>query len=140
MDFRSSRGGEDIPDEVKLQITVRSYGDAVRKRLLASIRRIVKAESEAAGASVEPAVTVREGTPATLIDPALTDRVSAAVGRMLGTENVSPGKPVMGGEDFSEYGRAGVPAVIFWVGAVEPARAEKAKASGSGRNKTGRKA
>ena len=37
----------------------------------------------------------------------------------------------MGGEDFSEYGRAGVPAAIFWVGAVEPKNHEAAKAAGT---------
>src|SRR4029077_17806282 len=40
-----------IPDEVKLQPTVRSYKPEVRKRVLASIERVVKGEAMAAGAT-----------------------------------------------------------------------------------------
>ncbi len=47
-----------IPDEVKLQLTVRSYKDDVRKRLLAAIERIAKAEAAAAGAPKPPDVKV----------------------------------------------------------------------------------
>jgi hippurate hydrolase len=36
----------------------------------------------------------------------------------------------MGGEDFSEYGRAGVPAVMLWIGTVEPARHQAAQKAG----------
>ena len=119
-----------IPDEVKLQLTVRSYKDDVRKHLLASIERIAKAEAAAAGAPKPPDVKRIEGTPATYNDPALTKRVADAIARGLGAGNVSEGQPVMGGEDFSEFGRAGVPATMFWVGAVEPKKYEASKAGG----------
>jgi hippurate hydrolase len=36
----------------------------------------------------------------------------------------------MGSEDFSEYGRAGVPATFLWIGATEPGRLQQAKAAG----------
>ncbi|HEV8611014.1 MAG TPA: amidohydrolase [Thermoanaerobaculia bacterium] len=120
-----------IPDQVKLQLTVRSYKDDVRKRLLASIERIAKAEAAAAGAPKPPEVKVTDGTPATYNDPAVTKRVAAALSRGLGAANVSEGQPVMGGEDFSEFGRAGVPATILWVGAVEPKKYEASKAGGA---------
>lgn len=119
-----------IPDEVKLQLTVRSYKDDVRKRLLASIERIAKAEAAAAGAPKPPEVKMIEGTPATYNDPAVTKRVADAITRGLGAGNVSETQPVMGGEDFSEFGRAGVPATLFWVGAVEPKKYAAAKAGG----------
>src|SRR5512132_3299057 len=119
-----------IPDEVKLQLTVRSYKDEVRKHLLEAIARIAKAEAAAAGAPKPPEVKVTDGTPATYNDPALTKRVAGALQRGLGAANVSEGQAVMGGEDFSEFGRAGVPAAILWVGAVEPKKVEAAKAGG----------
>jgi hippurate hydrolase len=119
-----------IPDEVRLQLTVRSYKDEVRKHLLEAIARIAKAEAAAAGAPKPPEVKVTDGTPATYNDPALTKRIAGALSRGLGAANVTEGQPVMGGEDFSEFGRAGVPAVILWVGAVEPKKAEAAKAGG----------
>ena len=120
-----------IPDEVRLQLTVRSYKDEVRKRLVAGIERIAKAEAAAAAAPKEPVVVVSEGTPAMYNDPALAKRLSGALAKALGDSNVIDGQPVMGGEDFSEFGRAGVPAVQFEVGAVLQARYEAAKAGGA---------
>ena len=119
-----------IPDQVKLQLTVRSYKEDVRKRMLASIERIAKAEAAAAGAPKPPDVAVSEGTPATYNDPAVSRRVTEALARGLGADRVSPAEPVMGGEDFAEYGRAGVPATLVWVGAVEPKKYEAWKAGG----------
>ncbi len=120
-----------IPDEVKLQLTVRSYKDEVRKRLLASIARVAKAEAAAANAPKEPSVVFPEATDATYNDPALTQRVAGVLSNALGSANVIQQPPTMGGEDFSEYGKAGVPAVDFDIGAVEPQKYEKAKATGA---------
>jgi hippurate hydrolase len=120
-----------IPDEARLQLTVRSYKDDVRKKLLAAIERVTKGEAISAGAP-EPRVTIAEGTPSTYNDPELCQRVEHTLKESLGATNVIAGRPVMGGEDFSEYGRAGVPSVIFWLGAVDPkkiAEAEATKAS-----------
>ena len=36
----------------------------------------------------------------------------------------------MGAEDFSEYGRTGVPAVILWVGAAKPAALAESEKTG----------
>jgi amidohydrolase len=120
-----------IPDEVKLQITVRSYKEEVRKRLLASIDRIAKAEAAAAGAPKPPKMEVTEGTNAMYNDPALTRRIAAALAKTLGSSNVLEGEPVMGAEDFSEFGRAGIPSLQFNVGAVNPANYEAAQKTGA---------
>ncbi|HJW13935.1 MAG TPA: amidohydrolase, partial [Thermoanaerobaculia bacterium] len=120
-----------IPDEVKLLITVRSYKEEARRRILASIERIAKAEAAAAEAPRPPKVEVTEGTPATYNDPALTRRVAAALAKAFGEANVVEGQPLMVGEDFSEYGRAGVPALQFEIGAVNPAKYEAAQKNGT---------
>lgn len=120
-----------IPDEAKLQITVRSYKDDVRKRLLAGIERIAKAEAAAAGAEKPPAMTVSEGTPAMNNDPALAKRIAAVFERAFGKDNVVQGEPTMGGEDFSEFGRAGVPSLQYNLGAVEPEKYEASKKNGT---------
>ncbi|HEX8435787.1 M20/M25/M40 family metallo-hydrolase, partial [Archangium sp.] len=99
-------------------------------QLLAAIERVVNAEATAAGAPRKPEIALTEGTPATYNDPALTKRLIGAVSRTLGAENVREAQPVMGGEDFSEYGLAGVPAVMLWVGTVEPKRLAEARAAG----------
>lgn len=120
-----------IPDEVKLLITVRTYKEEVRRRILASIERIAKAEAAAAVAPRPPKVEVTEGTPATYNDPALTRRIAAALAKAFGEANVVEGQPLMVGEDFSEYGRAGVPALQFEIGAVNPAKYEAAQKNGT---------
>ncbi|MGE6762949.1 amidohydrolase [Corallococcus interemptor] len=111
-----------IPDEVRLQLTVRTYKPEVRKALLAGIERVAKAEAMASGAPRPPDVKVTEGTPATFNDPALTKRLVDAAAKVLGEKNLSETPSVMGGEDFSEYGRAGVPSVMLWLGITEPQR------------------
>ena len=120
-----------IPDEVKLLLTVRSYTDEVRKKLLSGISRIAKAEAAAANSPKEPIVEVTESTPATYNDPVLTKRVAATLARAFGDSNVTQISPKMGAEDFAAYGRAGVPALMFDLGAVEPQKYEKATASGT---------
>jgi amidohydrolase len=113
-----------ISDEVKLQLTVRSYTDDVRNKTIEAIRRITRGQAIAAGIPEDklPVVTVSdEFTPATYNDPAITARLAKTFETWLGKENVFPTKPVMGGEDFSEYGRTAdkIPICMFWVGAVK---------------------
>jgi hippurate hydrolase len=122
-----------IADEVNLQLTVRSYKEEVRQHLLSAIERITKAESAAAGAPKEPSIirVPGEATAAVYNDPALTKRVVGVLTREFGDSNVTEMTPTMGSEDFSVYGRAGVPAVMLGLGAVEPQKFEKAKATGA---------
>ena len=121
-----------IPDDAKLQLTVRTYEDDVRARVLAAIARVARGEAAAAGAPREPEVKVREDdlTRSTFNDPALTRRLAGALGAVLGADRVQERKPVMGGEDFSAYGRAGVPATILWIGAQDPKALAAARAAG----------
>jgi amidohydrolase len=116
-----------IPDEVRLQITLRTYKPEVRKALLAGIERIARAEAMASNAPRQPDVKVTEGTPSTYNDPALTKQLVSAVGKVLGEKNLSETPSVMGGEDFSEYSRAGVPSVMLWLGITEPKRFAEAQ-------------
>jgi hippurate hydrolase len=125
--FQSGTRPNIIPDEAHLQITVRSYKDEVRKRLLSAIQRVAKGEAMSAGAP-EPKITIAPGTPSTYNDPDLSQRVERTLKEVVGAENVLPGLPVMGGEDFSQYGRAGVPSVMFWLGAVDPKKHREAEA------------
>jgi len=121
-----------IPDEVKLQITVRAYNPEVRKLLLAGIERIAKAEAAAARAPKEPLMKISESQDATYNDPALVQRLSAALGKQLGADNVKETRPEMVAEDFGEFGRAaGAPSILWRVGAAEPAKFEAAMKGGA---------
>jgi len=121
-----------IPNEVKLQITVRTTKDSVRKHALEAIERIAKAAGEAAGAP-PPEVHTRleEYTPALLNDSALTRKTVAVLRHVLGADNVEARPPVMGGEDFSRYGRAGVPILMFWLGTIDAERWAESKKEGA---------
>jgi hippurate hydrolase len=120
-----------IPDQVHLQITVRSYTPEVRKLLLDGIVRIAKAEAAVSQAPREPEVRFSEPANATYNDPALTQRLGAMLARELGQDNVSEGKPEMVAEDFGELGKAAsAPSVMFRVGAAEPTRYAEATRKG----------
>jgi hippurate hydrolase len=110
-----------IGDSCQLQLTVRSYSDDVRTQLLAAIERKAKAVA-ASYRAPEPTITVAEGTPAVFNDRDLATRVGAAFRRVLGDERVTEAEQSMGGEDFSLFGRAGVPIVMYRLGAVEEPR------------------
>lgn len=118
-----------IPDEVKLQLTVRSYSPTVRAQLLAGIARIAKAESLAAGSPREPKIEIDEGQDATWNDPALTRRLAAALARELGADNVEEGRPDMVAEDFGEFGKAAkIPSVLFRTGMAAPSQVKSGAA------------
>ena|SRR5437016_1213253 len=119
-----------IPDEVHLELTVRSYKEEVRKHLLSAIERIADAEAAAAGAEKKPTVQVIESVNAVYNDPKLTEREARVLRRTLGDANVTQQPPIMASDDFAEYGHAGVPGLIFALGAVEPAKFAAAKQNG----------
>ncbi|MEP6956501.1 MAG: amidohydrolase [Chthoniobacterales bacterium] len=126
-----------ISDEVKMQLTVRTYKQEVREKVLAAIAQIAKGCAIAAGFPDDkmPEVHVREDefTPATYNNPELTKRAAAAMKAALGNENIIVKMPTMGGEDFSEYSLPdhSIPAFMFNVGAVDPAKAAEAKKTGA---------
>jgi amidohydrolase len=117
-----------IPDEVKLQLTVRTYKDEARRRILAAIERIVKAEAAAAGAPREPRVAVKHGYGALSNDPVLTQRVARALTAVFGRSRVKELPPIMASEDFADFGRAAeVPSLEFWLGATPAGKYEAAQ-------------
>jgi hippurate hydrolase len=120
-----------IPSEVKLQITVRTTKDSVRKHVLEAIERIAKAAAEGARAP-EPTVKVDPGefTPALVNDSALAAKTVAMFKEVLGQDNVKERPPVMGGEDFSRYGREGVPIFLYFLGTLSPERVAESQREG----------
>jgi len=119
-----------IPDEVLMQLTVRSYKDEVRKHLLAAIERIADAEAAAAGAPKKPRVEIMEGVGAVYNDPPTTNRLAERLKQVMGDANVVLGRPIMASDDFAEYRYAGVPSVMLELGAVNPEKYAEAKKTG----------
>jgi hippurate hydrolase len=125
-----------IPDEVKLQLTTRTYKPEVRQHILDSLSRIAKGIAEENGISGDraPTVAVNETEWAAPVynDPVLTERVVTALKSTLGPSNVIPLERVMGSEDFGAYGLDNhqIPTVFFRLGAIDAKRIAASKATG----------
>ena len=128
--FQAGTKNNIIPDEARLLITVRAYKPAVRDHLIASIRRVAKAEAMSAGAVKEPLVEVPETTPATYNDPELTKRLAAALTKSLGDQNVKELEPDFPSEDFAYFVNAGVKGTMLRIGATNPDKFAAAQKSG----------
>ncbi len=119
-----------IPDEVKLQLTVRSYKEEVRKLLLAGIARIANGIATTNGVPSDRmpivAISTTDNTPALYNNPELTERLMTLWRNELGESAVAVKEPRMGGEDFARYSLEdrSVPAVFFFVGGSDPKAVE----------------
>ncbi|MBE0458348.1 amidohydrolase [Pseudoalteromonas sp. KG3] len=125
-----------ISDQVKLQLTLRSYNPAVRLQQIAAIKRISKGIAISAGLdeSLTPEVYVHEdeSIPSTYNNPAQTNIVRSAISAAIGEGNVLETEAVMAGEDFGLYGRTdkNIPITLFWLGGVEQTQYAAAQKSG----------
>lgn len=121
-----------IPDEVKLQLTVRTFGDESRRKTLDAIKRIALGCAVTAGIPENLMPIVKFGetyTPSLYNDPALAARIVDVFKATFGATNVWQREPGTGAEDFSRYGRTKekVPIFMFNVGAVSPEVYAKAR-------------
>lgn len=122
-----------IPDQVQMLVSVRTFDTAVRKRVMASIARIAKAEAAAADAPKEPLIEPTAGSlPVQAVnnDAELTARLANALRSGMPNGSVVEMPAKMTSEDFSEYGRDGVKAVLLHIGAVDPAKLEESHRTG----------
>ena len=122
-----------IPDEVTMGLTLRTYSSSVRDAIVADVRRTAEGLAQAYGVPADrmPVVTIGESTPATINDTALAERVRASASAALGNNRVLEAKPVMGSEDVGAFSIDGkIPAVMFWLGAADPAKLDESLKSG----------
>jgi hippurate hydrolase len=125
-----------IPNEVKMELTTRAFSDQARQIILEGIRRTAQGVAVSAGVpdNLAPTVTVldAESTPVTYNDPKLAARVKSALVAALGAQNVTDDEPIMASEDFGVLGldQHEIPTVMFWLGAMDPAKLASAKAQG----------
>ena len=113
-----------IPDEVELELTVRSYTDEVRQLLLASIEDMARETCNLFGCPRPPEVWIKpDYTPAMYNDPDLVVHAVALFRFLLGDEKVSEVAATMTGEDFGRYTRhANFPTFLYRLGSVDPKR------------------
>ena len=122
-----------IPNEVKLQLTVRTTTNATRDRVLKAIDRIAKAAAVGANAPPpEVKVSLNEFTPATYNDVPLARRCGAVFREILGADNVrGDRKPVMGAEDFGRLSEGKTPIFMYFLGTVSKEKYDAAQKPGA---------
>ena len=125
-----------IPDEVKLELTVRADSQEAREKLLSGIERIALGVARTAGMPEDlvPTVEVTEGTPPTVNDDAFAARIHDAFVRDLGEEAVYEKKREgMGAEDFAFFVMTEdeVPGAYFSVGGTSQADLDADEAGGT---------
>lgn len=125
-----------IPDDVRLQLTVRSYSDEVRTNTIEAIKRIARGVALGAGILEDrlPTVSIEgESAAATYNNPELARRVSNVFKSWFGPERTIATKPIMGAEDFGLYGRTveKIPICMFWLGTVEMEKFKNARGAGT---------
>ena len=118
-----------IPNDVRLQLTLRAFRPEVGEQLVEGIRRRAKGLAEAHKA---PAMTVTlgESTPPTVNTPSLVARVVPMLAKEVGAGNVIEVEPTMGAEDFGLFGEGGVPTFMFRLGTIPPDKVAAARARG----------
>jgi hippurate hydrolase len=126
--FQAGNKHNVIPDEAKLQLTVRTYKPEVRKLLVDGIARIARGEAISAGVPDDrmPIVTIREDqhTPATLNSEKFANRTLELFSRHFGADRTTVLQPFMVGEDVGRYwlNDSSVEGTLFWIGGVPKAK------------------
>ena len=102
-----------IPEEVKMEGTIRAFDEEQRNEVHTHVKRIAEMIAQAGGATAK--VHIHRWYDVTVNDPALTDWSIPTLGRMAGEENVQVVDKVCGAEDFSFYQKA-VPGFFYFIG------------------------
>jgi hippurate hydrolase len=128
-----------IPDDVKLELTVRTFSDKARQTVIDGLTNMAAGLTVAAALPPAKAATVKvlddESTPSLYNDPALMERVRTALQHTIGKDNVTDSIRHMGSEDVGVFGlkpgAGGIPVAFFWLGAMDPQKLAEAQARGT---------
>jgi hippurate hydrolase len=121
-----------IAPSATLGISVRSFDETVRSRVLEGVDRILRAEVQASGSPHEPTVEWGERYPVTVNDVEATARVNAAFAAEFGAEAVLEPGALSGSEDVGNLATAaGVPLVYWLLGGGDPEVVRAAMAAGT---------
>ncbi len=124
-----------IPDEVKMELTLRYYSDEVIEQVISAIRRICNAAAQTAGMPddlLPEVVVLDEYTPPVLNNTELSEKLHGFASEIIGTANIVKTSPAMVGEDFGVYGRTpeNIPICLIWLGSTSPELMQQLKAEG----------
>lgn len=106
-----------IPDNCRLQLTVRSYSPQVREQLLEAIQRKAKGIAISCGAP-EPQIEINPGSAAVYNEEKLSARAEQVFRAAFGDACVGPAEKSLAGEDFGLFSKGNVPVLLFRLGSV----------------------
>ena len=125
-----------IPDEVKLELTTRSFTDKSRQTIIDGLTQMAAGLTTSFNLPADKAAKVtvldNESTPVLYNDPTLMTAVSKTLISTLGAANVEQEQRVMGSEDVGVFGLDGhkIPVAFLWLGAMDPTKFAAATAAG----------
>ena len=124
-----------IPDEVKMELTLRYYSDAAIEKVITAINRISRSAAEMAGMPEDklPLVSIESSeTPPVINNQELSDKIRSFASETIGAENIVKTTPAMVGEDFGKYGRTpeNIPICLIWLGSTSAELMREIKARG----------
>jgi hippurate hydrolase len=121
-----------IPDEAVLTLNIRTFDEGVRKRVLSSIERIVKAEASASGAPKLPEITADSMSYSAVInDSEATKRVVDSFRLHFAKDAILETRSISASEDFGTFGTESHTPSVYWiVGGTDPGLYARAKKAG----------
>jgi amidohydrolase len=117
--FQSGVRNNIIPDEARLEGTIRTFDEGQRGEIHAHVTRISEMIAAAGGAKAH--VHIHRGYDVTVNHPGLTEWSVPALARVAGAQNVKVIDKVCGAEDFSCYQKV-VPGFFYFMGCTPPDR------------------
>ena len=112
-----------IPDEVKLELSLRYYSVEAIEKVIVAIRRICRAASQMAGmpdTKLPDVKVLPVETPPVVNNSKLSEKLQGFATEIIGSQNVLNVKPSMVAEDFGKYGLTPerVPICLIWLGST----------------------
>jgi amidohydrolase len=108
-----------IPQEVKLEGTIRTFKHGVRQRVVERFGQVARGVGEGMGCQVE--VDIKRITPALVNNDSITSKVHETAQRVLSEANLDPEYQTMTAEDMA-FIQEKVPGCYFFVGSNDKAR------------------
>ena len=108
-----------IPQDVKLEGTIRTFDNGVRQKVVERFEKIVRSTGEGMGCQVE--VNVKRITPALVNDESLTSKVQDTAQRVLSESILDTGYQTMTAEDMA-FMQEKIPGCYFFVGSNDKER------------------
>jgi len=108
-----------IPDEVRIEGTMRTFDEAWREELHTMLPELAKGICKGLGGDVD--LTIVKGSPVVKNDPELTARIRSAAVEFMGEDNIVDMDIRMGAEDFAYYTHV-MPGCFFRLGTGNPSK------------------